>query len=106
MTSVSSVVRLLQLEHTRLTKQIKGMTAASKPSARRTENGTTLEDLRGRARKDRGCSTSTVGKSSERSWRTNHIAQERTMSATARKRIAEAQKKRWAAGKAKKSAKS
>ena len=107
MTTVTSVVRLLQLEHARLAKQIKGITAALEAFgvAYGKRKGTRKISAAGRAR---------IAAAQRARWakaRNGRGAQitlpkKRTMSATARKRIAEAQKKRWAAWKAKKSAKS
>jgi hypothetical protein len=102
MKNIGSVVKLLQREHDRLTKQVKGIAAALEAfgAAYGKQNGTRKISKAGRARiaaaqkarwakarNSRGAKISTPKK--------------RTMSATARRRIAEAQKKRWAAWKAK-----
>jgi hypothetical protein len=107
MTNIGSVVKLLQREHARLTKQVKGVAAALEAfgSAYGTRNGTRKISAAGRAR---------IAAAQRARWakgRNRHGSQittpkKRTMSAAARKRIAEAQKKRWAALKTKKAAKS
>jgi len=107
MTDISSVVKLLRKEHDHLTKQIKGIAAALEAfgAAYGKQNGTRKISGAGRAR---------IAAAQKARWakaRNNRgaqitVAKKRTMSATATKRIAEAQKKRRATWKAKKAAKS
>ena len=107
MTDISSVVKLLRKEHDHLTKQIKGIAAALEAfgAAYGKQNGT---------RKISGAARARIAAAQKARWakaRNNRgaqitVAKKRTMSATATKRIAEAQKKRRATWKAKKAAKS
>src|SRR6476646_1431115 len=100
MTNIGSVVKLLQREHDRLTKQVKGVAAALEAfgSAYGKRNGTRKISAAGRAN---------IAAAQRARWAKAKVTpKKRVMSATARKRIAEAQKKRWSAWKAKKAAKS
>ena len=107
MTNLGSVVKLLQREHDRLTKQIKGIAAALEAF------GTTYGKRHG-TRKISAAGRGRIAAAQRSRWakvRNNRgvkIAgpKKRVMSAAAKKRIAEAQKKRWAAQKAMKAAKS
>jgi hypothetical protein len=103
MTNVGSVVRLLQKEHDRLTRQIKGVAAALEAfgAAYGKQNGTRSISPAGRARI---AAAQRARWAKARNKREGKIAapKKRIMSATARKRIAAAQTKRWAAWKAKK----
>lgn len=93
MTTIGSVVKVLQREHDRLTKQIKGIAAALEAfgSAYGTRNGTRTISAAGRAR---------IAAAQRARWakaRNNRGSQittpkKRTMSSAGRKRIAEAQK--------------
>src|SRR5438270_6172045 len=107
MTNIGSVVKLLQREHARLTKQVKGVAAALQAfgSAYGTRNGTRKISA---ARRARIAAAQRARWAKARNGRGSQITtpKKRTMSAAARKRIAEAQKKRWAALKTKKAAKS
>jgi len=107
MTNIGSVVKLLQREHARLTKQVKGVAAALEAfgSAYGTRNGARKISAAGRARI---AAAQRARWAKARNLRGSQITtpKKRTMSAAARKRIAEAQKKRWAALKTKKAAKS
>jgi hypothetical protein len=106
MTNVRSVVKLLQKEHDRLTRQIKGIAAALEAfgSVYGQQNSSRRISAAGRAR---------IAAAQRARWakaRNNRAvkispAKKRTVSAAARKRIADAQKKRWAAWKAKRAAK-
>ena len=103
MTNIGSVVKLLQREHDRLTKQIKGIAAALEAFG--SAYGTRKISAAGRARI---AAAQRARWAKARNSRGSQITtqKKRTMSAAARKRIAEAQKKRWAGLKAKKAAKS
>jgi hypothetical protein len=107
MTNLASVVKLLQKEHDRLRKQIKGIAAALEAfgSAYGTRNGNRKISPDGRARI---AAAQRARWAKGRNSRGSEVAtpKKRVMSASARKRIAEAQKKRWAALKAKKTTKS
>ena len=106
MKNIGSVVKLLQKEHDRLTKQLTGVAAALEAfgTTYGKRNGTRKISAAGRAR---------IAAAQRARWakaRNNRGPQvttstKRVLSATARKRIAEAQKKRWAASKTKKAAK-
>jgi len=103
MTNIGSVVKLLQREHDRLTKQIKGIAAALEAFG--SAYGTRKISAAGRARI---AAAQRARWAKARNLRGSQITTQkrRTMSAAARKRVAEAQKKRWAGLKAKKAAKS
>jgi hypothetical protein len=103
MTDIGSVVKLLQREHDRLTKQVKGIAAALEAfgATYGKGNGTRKISAAGRAR---------IAAAQRARWAKARIKvttpKKRVMSATAKKRIAAAQKKRWANSKAKQRAKS
>jgi hypothetical protein len=107
MTNIGSVVKLLQREHDRLSKQVRGIAAALEAfgTTYGNRNGTRKISAAGRAR---------IAAAQRARWakaRNNRGVKitkpkKRGMSAAAKKRIAEAQKKRWAAQKAMKAAKS
>jgi hypothetical protein len=106
MTNIASVVKVLQKEHDRLTKQVKGIAAALEAfgAAYGKRNGDRKISAAGRAK---------IAAAQRARWakvRADHepkaTPKKRSISAAARKRMADAQKKRWAAWKAKKAAKS
>lgn len=106
MKNIGTMVKLLQKEHDRLTKQVKGIAAALEAfgATYGKRNGTRKISAAGRAK---------IAAAQRARWakaRHNNASQvttpaKRVMSATARKRIADSQMKRWAAQKAKKVAK-
>ena len=106
MTNLGSVVKLLQREHDRLTKQLKGIAVALEAfgTTYGKRNGTRKISAAGRARI---AAAQRARWAEVRSNRAVKIAEpkKRVISAAAKKRIAEAQKKRWAAQKATKTAK-
>ena len=107
MTNVGSVVKLLRKEHDHLTKQIKGITAALEAfgAAYGKQNGTRRISAAGRAR---------IAAAQKARWAKARkdlgtqitVPKKRAPSATAKKRIAEAQNRRRATWKAKRAAKS
>ena len=102
MTNVGSVVKLLQNEHDRLTRQIKGIAAALEAfgAAYGKQNGSRQISAAGRAR-IAAAQRARWAQARNNRTATSTVPKKRIMSATARKRIAEAQRKRWAAQKAK-----
>jgi hypothetical protein len=103
MKNIGSVVKLLQREHDRLTKQVKGIAAALEAfgATYGSRNGTRKISVVGRAR---------IAAAQRARWAKARgkvtTPKKRVLSASARNRIAAAQKKRWAAWKSKKAAKS
>ena len=107
MTTIASVVRLLQREHDRLNKQVKGIAAALEAfgAVYGKRNGPRTMSVAGRAK---------IAAAQRARWakaRKNRGSQvaapkKRVMSAAGRRRIAEAQRKRWAVLKARKAPKS
>jgi hypothetical protein len=93
MTNIGSVVKLLQREHDRLTKQIKGIAAALEAfgSAYGTRNGTRKISAAGRAR-IAAAQRARWAKARNNGGSETAKPKKRTVSAAARKRIAEAKK--------------
>ncbi|HEX3819726.1 MAG TPA: hypothetical protein VHW45_05320 [Candidatus Sulfotelmatobacter sp.] len=98
MTKMRDVVELLKKEHTRLTKQIDGVTAALAAFGNSYRNGNEKRTISaaGRAR---------IAAAQKARWAKQKAKagtpKKRVMSAAARKRIAAAQRARWAKIKAK-----
>ena len=107
MTNLGSIVKLLQREHDRLTKQIKGIAAALEAfgTTYGKSNGTRKISAAGRARIAAAQRARWAKARNKRGVKITK-PKKRAMSAAAKKRIAEAQKKRWAAQKAMKAVKS
>jgi hypothetical protein len=107
MTNIGRVVKLLQSEHDRLTKQVKGIAAALKAfgASFGSQNGARKISAAGRARIAAAQRARWAKAGNNRGIKITK-PKKRGMSAAAKKRIAEAQKKRWAAQKAMKAAKS
>jgi hypothetical protein len=106
MTTVRSVVKLLQKEHDRLTKQIKGIAAALEAFGAEygKGNGTRKISAAGRARIAAAQRARWAKARASNGVAKNTRPKKGTMSATVRKRIAAAQRKRWAVWKTKKAA--
>jgi hypothetical protein len=106
MKDIGRVVKLLQREHDRLTKQVKGVAAALEAfgATYGSRNGTRTISAAGRA-KIAAAQRARWAKARDNGGSQTTTPKKRVMSSAAKKRIAQAQKKRWAAWKAKKATK-
>ena len=104
MSSMTGVVQQLKQEHERLTKQIRGITAALAAFGATYGKGTGRRTLSASARERIAVAQrarwAKVRENAGQEKKAASIPKKRTMSASARKKIAAAQKARWAAWKA------
>lgn len=107
MTKMANVVQFLKLEHTRLTKQIEGISAALAAFGETYKNGRGARTTAG-ARRISAAGRARIAAAQRARWAKSKgattngssVRKTRTMSAAARKRIAAAQRARWAKVKA------